>query len=363
MKILHIISSPAAGGAEVFVKDLSKEQVAKGNEVVIVFLEDAYESNRDIGYEDKYLADLSSIGIEAIFLGPSARKKPWLAILRLKRILSLFKPDICHVHLYWGLLFLVFIRKKFKVIYTHHNILLRCNPSFYFLWNLKVDRYVGISRACFNLLDAVATKPIDLIYNGVSKDRMVLSRQRSFKKSNDQVIKLIAVGALTKQKNYTLMLSSLSQVVEFNWILEIAGEGPLRKQLELEIKDLKLDGRVTLLGNVTNIPEILNEADAYLMSSSWEGLPIALIEASMSGLPVLVTDVGGCAEVVNLLDNGTVVQQLNVKDYSAKLKDFLSDKISLANYSHNSLNKSDHLSIDVSACLHEKCYFEALNSN
>lgn len=70
--------------------------------------------------------------------------------------------------------------------------------------------------------------------------------------------------------------------------------------------------------------ELLNKADAFVMSSAWEGLPIAQIEATLTGLPVLVTNVGGCAEIVNRVQNG-LVADANIDSYSEKLTYMVSD--------------------------------------
>ena len=68
---------------------------------------------------------------------------------------------------------------------------------------------------------------------------------------------------------------------------------------------------VTMMGERNDIPELLNAADAYVMSSAWEGAPIVLLEASASRLPIATTDVGGNGELVSDGKTGLLVAHRN----------------------------------------------------
>lgn len=81
-------------------------------------------------------------------------------------------------------------------------------------------------------------------------------------------------------------------------VLLIAGDGSLRAQVESLIDQLGLRNSVRLLGVRTDIPALMNLADAYVMSSLWEGMPNVLLEASASELPIVATRVGGIPEIV-----------------------------------------------------------------
>lgn len=68
---------------------------------------------------------------------------------------------------------------------------------------------------------------------------------------------------------------------------------------------------VRFLGTRGDVPTLMNAADVYVMSSSWEGLPLVLLEASASGLPIIATDVGGNAEIVTHEVSGLIVPPAN----------------------------------------------------
>jgi glycosyltransferase involved in cell wall biosynthesis len=87
----------------------------------------------------------------------------------------------------------------------------------------------------------------------------------------------------------------------------IAGDGELRPELEAMIRAAGLQGRVILLGWRRDIPHLLRAADLFLLTSRWEGLPRAILEALLAGLPVVATAADGVTDVVQDGANGYVV--------------------------------------------------------
>lgn len=117
----------------------------------------------------------------------------------------------------------------------------------------------------------------------------------------------LAAGRLCKQKNHLFLLDALKACPDDALHLAIAGDGELRARLESEIDVRGLRSRVHLLGLRNDIPALLcGPADAYVMPSLHEGLPVALLEAQAAGLPCLVsssisTEAMACAEQVETL--------------------------------------------------------------
>ncbi len=71
--------------------------------------------------------------------------------------------------------------------------------------------------------------------------------------------------------------------------------------------ELDLEDKVRFLGVRRDVPDLMNAADAYVMSSAWEGMPMVLLEAEACGLPVVATDVGGNSEVILNNKSGYIV--------------------------------------------------------
>jgi GalNAc-alpha-(1->4)-GalNAc-alpha-(1->3)-diNAcBac-PP-undecaprenol alpha-1,4-N-acetyl-D-galactosaminyltransferase len=106
---------------------------------------------------------------------------------------------------------------------------------------------------------------------------------------------VVSVGRLAAQKNQGLLIDAFSDVVRQIPAarLIIYGEGNMRQALQKQIADLNLTGHVFLPSNVSDIFERLKQARLFVLSSDFEGMPNALIEAMAMGLPVISTDVGG----------------------------------------------------------------------
>ncbi|RZJ75333.1 MAG: glycosyltransferase, partial [Flavobacterium sp.] len=87
----------------------------------------------------------------------------------------------------------------------------------------------------------------------------------------------------------------------------VAGDGPLRGALEDMGRASGLGERLTFLGFRRDIPELISSFDVYALSSLWEGLPLALLEALAIGKPIVATRVGGNPEIVEDGENGFIV--------------------------------------------------------
>jgi glycosyltransferase involved in cell wall biosynthesis len=103
---------------------------------------------------------------------------------------------------------------------------------------------------------------------------------------------IIAVGRLTRQKGFDLLLTAFAKVLKEypKWSLVIYGEGPERATLEKQIQKLKLDGKVKLPGVKTDLTAHFRTAGFFVLSSRFEGFPNVLIEALACGCPVVATN-------------------------------------------------------------------------
>ena len=356
MNILHIISAPASGGAEVYVKDLAKFLSQEGHTLHIIFLSSAADGNKDLIYEKSFLNDLKKSDVRTYTIGDETRKKPWLGILRVRNYVIKNNIDICHTHLAYGIVFSSLL--KIPVVYTHHIITPRWGKMIYMLFNSLVDEYVGISEICATALREYTGREVTTITNAVAEKKFDgYIRKRELK---DTVV-IAMVGRLYIQKDYMTMLHALTLIdkdIRKKLRVLIAGEGDnvYKHELIQYVEKNGLHEIVEFVGVKENIPEFFYEADFFLMSSAWEGLPIALIEAAISGLPCIVTDVGGCSEVIVKSSNGVVVPHKRPQKIADEIIRFVTDKKVIEQYSANALDNSHKYSISTAAKLHLHLY-------
>lgn len=120
--------------------------------------------------------------------------------------------------------------------------------------------------------------------------------------SSGTACNFLSVGRLVPQKNYALLIEAFAIHSWPGDTLVIAGEGPDRKDLEGRIARHGLGDRIELPGHVADVPELLDRADVFVLSSDYEGVPAVIVEALAAGLPIAATRC--CASMEWLLRQG-----------------------------------------------------------
>jgi glycosyltransferase involved in cell wall biosynthesis len=310
IRILHVISDLAPGGAQTLVRGLAIEmQLRKNVQSGIAYIASAADQGRDPGFEADFRDRLSDAGIPAYELGNQTRKNVLLGAIRLRGVVAKFRPDLIHIHLGYGLLFRALSWLDVPTIYTNH-FTTSSFPVLLFRWfDRTITEYVSICRECDVFLKRFAKKPVTLIYNGSSS--RVSHAPRSA--PNGQVFRLLSVGTLTPRKNFPMLIDVVETVSQElqkkgrSIVCEIAGSGECFDELKGLVSTKKLAGVVFFLGQRTDIEALMSATDAFIMTSKGEGLPITLIEAAHAALPMIATNVGGCGEIVSDGLNGYLV--------------------------------------------------------
>ena len=124
----------------------------------------------------------------------------------------------------------------------------------------------------------------------------------------------VAIGRLTRQKNLPMMLRAFAKGSGGDDKLTIVGNGPLRKSLETQAVSLGLGNRVHFTGHVSNIGPFLAQADFYLMSSHYEGVPAVLIEALAACLPIITTDCSNAISAMLGADRIKMARQFTIEN-------------------------------------------------
>lgn len=138
-------------------------------------------------------------------------------------------------------------------------------------------------------------------------------------KGEERLNRIISVGRLYPQKDQKTMIEAFAKVSERHpdWKLVIFGEGPEREALESLVERLKIQDKVYLPGRSENIIDELKKSKIFCLSSVYEGMSNALVEAICVGLPIVTTKVSGTEELIQDGENGFTV---NVGDKEAMAK-------------------------------------------
>jgi glycosyltransferase involved in cell wall biosynthesis len=137
--------------------------------------------------------------------------------------------------------------------------------------------------------------------------------------------RLLMVGRLSMQKNPVLAIRALALVRDLPWEFHVIGDGPLRAEMESAAHELGIASRVRFSGwlDAAAVAAEMQEADALLMTSFSEGLPMAAIEALDRGLAVISSRIGGVGDVVEDGVNGALCD-LEPESFAAALRAILS---------------------------------------
>jgi glycosyltransferase involved in cell wall biosynthesis len=136
---------------------------------------------------------------------------------------------------------------------------------------------------------------------------------------------LVMTARFVAQKNHQLFVEAIAGV-EGNWRVILVGDGPTKAGVEQLVERLGLTQRISFLGERQDVPNLLAEADIFVLASNWEGLPLSILEAMRAALPVVATQVGGVAEAVNDGENGFLIPPQNVSALRHRLQTLVSSK-------------------------------------
>ena len=240
------------------------------------------------------------------------------ALFRLRRVIRDLAPDLISTHLGRADIFTPWVKGKVPMITTHHNV--RSHHGFLTNFGYKIsDSLVavrtGVSQACNDsfLLDGFLTTPHSVISNPVDPNRLVVghSRQELLRSWgwDEPVQLLVAVARLSQQKGQPDLLEAFRRLKASGRTtlrLAIAGEGPLRAELEQLITDKGLSHEVRLLGRYPAVADLYAAADGFILPSLWEGLGLVILEAWCLGCPVAASDLPAVQEFVVDGENGAL---------------------------------------------------------
>lgn len=169
----------------------------------------------------------------------------------------------------------------------------------------------------------IVQKKSKVIYNPVDLKEYAQIALKSEKEK-----KIVTAGRLMPQKNQKMMIRAFAAVhAKYpEYQLVIYGEGPSRQELEDLVEELGLKKSILLPGNVSDIHEHIKNAEMFVLSSDYEGMPNALIEAMCLGLASISTKVSGATDLIQDHENGILTDLDNQEQLEKAMLELIENK-------------------------------------
>jgi glycosyltransferase involved in cell wall biosynthesis len=329
VKIMHLIGDLTKGGAERFVVDLCNE-LAKDDQYE-VFLVSICANDE----EETFVKDISKAVRYVSF--NKERGFSLSVFMALTKWLVKANPQVLHSHLngFEYLAFYLFLNKSTLFFHTIHNTAVAECPNFFIknfrrIW-YKSDKVKPVTisfdgsktyRDYYKLNNDI------IIENGrqdlVTSDEYPLLTEQ-YKKADAEFI-LVHVGRIATEKNQELLIKAVQQfnaTEEKKCKLIIIGEVKEKRLYQHLLEVVNNDSYIEFVGGKHNVVDYLNIADAFCLSSVFEGMPISLIEALSVGCIPVCTPVGGIKQMIKHGKTGFLSKDISVNGYCDVLKEAL----------------------------------------
>jgi glycosyltransferase involved in cell wall biosynthesis len=290
IRVLHVITEMAVGGAESLVVEMARQ-----------------------GHHENWVSGVASNGGQRVgdlieggipHFDVSAPRRSIRGVLSarsaLARAVREFQPDVVVAHNVSATAVARLARPRVPLLTVFHGVSGTDYRNAARVLSFAADRVVAVGDIIAERLkDAgLSGAEMTVIRNAVSRPRPVC-RQAARESLNipANVPVAVCLARMEPQKRHDVLLDAWARLGGQE-ILLLAGDGSLRA--DLEFKAHNMGDRIRFLGNRSDVTTLLAAADISVLTSDWEGLPMAVLESLAAGRPVVATDVDGVREVLGM---------------------------------------------------------------
>lgn len=322
MKIVEIIPQLHMGGAERFTVDLCNEFVGMGHDVTLIVT----NSVKKYGHFSKYLDGR----VKLISMDKKEGADPKL-FYRLPKLIRELRPDVVHTHLgaIVYTLFAPFFYKKAKYFHTIHNTaekeattggrISALARKIQFKRHMSVP--VTISEESHKSYEDYYGKGSEakMICNGVPKAE---AHPENAVEISHELPALINVARIMPQKNQKALVEAVEGLNKEGYGVNLYIVGPNDTPEGDEIRKMETH-HTYLIGPKDNPRDYIAAGDAFILSSTYEGMPLTLIESMSVGKMAIATPVGGIKNMITPGENGILTAGTGKDDLKKGIKEFL----------------------------------------
>ena len=336
MKITFVTNGLTSGGSERVLSLVANELCKRGHEVEI------------LSYMDTVVFYELEPRIHVLFADREAHSHSMMKkIIWIRKYVKGTKPDVVIAFLQrvYCLTIMSLLGTGIPVISSERNDPRYYNKFYKLLMRIFLpftSHHIVQTQSIKEYFPKNVQRKTTIIPNPVNEEIYNIKGEEIEKKNL-----IVNVGRMTNQKNQMMLIDAFNQICqEFpDYKLLIFGEGPMREKLEEHVSSLFLKDRVYLPGRCENIFERMGEAKLFCLSSDFEGMSNAMIEAICLGLPIVTTNVSGVKELIQDGQNGYVVDKGDVEGFAKAMRLLLSNEKQMSIFAESNKNRANDFRI------------------
>jgi glycosyltransferase involved in cell wall biosynthesis len=271
----------------------------------------------------------------------------------LRRFLHQRGIELVHAHnagplIYAGIASLTLFPRP-RLVYSEHNQIYSAsetNKRKFRLYARMAHAFIAVSQDLGRTLERELGKlqMLEIIPNGIDGGRFRASEEANLRSelgvnADDFIVGTGVVLSEQKGIKYLIEAAEIVLAQKPNACFIVAGDGPLRSELEARAAERRFGDRFRFLGYRADMPKVIASFDLYVLPSLWEGMPLALIEAMAMGKPIVCTAVGGSSEVVVEGETGFLVRPADSKELASAILRLAGDREFLSSVAERSRSR------------------------